>query len=246
MRTTSIAEKNNLDITGIQNRQRFLSAYEQELKKAPTAILVKESYSTMIKDALGSSRYMFVSINLPNAELRKATETKQNKRGGKLPKRFIPLGLEFYESLQSGTAFNIAANTLLHKFMIRLNRKVLGSRFKRFGESLKCLGFFESSNKRCSGESTNHLHVLIEVPKTNQSPEDSASRLTNVFRELFSLLVCPIRHPSNNRGVLRIIPGRMTGRNAHPKYILKQIGNWETASARLFTCGMPGISNTVI
>ncbi len=157
-------QKTRLDIIGKNNRERFLSACAKELKQAPSAVSVKKSCSSLFNGVLGSSPYIFVSVNLPRSNIRKALKRVQNKNGGVLPDNFIRYGQEFYQSIRSGRRSQEAAEKLWSKFLIRLNQKVLRSEFKRHGHSLKWVLVHENDTKLYSNKATNHLHMLIELP----------------------------------------------------------------------------------
>lgn len=238
MEETSIRDKHRLDSIGIKKRQEFLSAYHHNLKTVATRTVVTNAYSSLLKDVLGSSSYIFVSVNLTTADLRKAFAKKQRSNNGLLPSDYIRLGQEFVDSIRSGTPAQAAAESLWNKFFIRLNQKVLGARYKRYGQSLKWFRVYENETKGYAISPTNHTHMLVEVPTSSLSAEYNELKFKSRFRELFSTLVCPLSTISANTPILNIKRGRLTNCNPHPKYILKQLINWEVASDRLFTSGV--------
>ncbi len=185
MKTTNIHEKTKLDILGENTRNHFLSAYAEELKHVPSAILVKASYIPWIQTILGSSPYIFISVNFTSADIRKALAIATRKNGGILPANYIPYGQEYCESIRSGTTIQVATEALLRKLLIRLNQKALGAKFKRYGQSLICVGVHENETKKYSAEPTSHFHLLVQVPTTHLSPEYNEWKFKNTFRDLF-------------------------------------------------------------
>ena len=242
MRATSIDDKHRLDISGFQNRQRFLSACQVEEKKVPTVTSVQEEYSSLIDDVLGSSSYVFITVNLTRTRIQRALDNEKKKAGGVLPDNFLHLGQEYFEAVRSGATTIEAMESLWNKFFIRLNQKVLGAKYKRYGNFLRWIRVYENETKRFSGEPANHLHMLVEVPETHFSGEYcelKQLRFKHQFRDLFSRLVYPLSSISPNNAVITISQARLTGSNAHDKYIMKQLMNWETAADRVFVSGTP-------
>jgi hypothetical protein len=240
MQTINVDEKQRLNITGLKNRQLFLLDYKKDLAKVPTVTSVHESYSSLIDEVLGSSSYIFVTVNLNRTNIKRVLDDKKTKAGGVLPDNFLALGQEYYGALRSGASIVEAMDPLWNKFLKRLNQKVLGSKYKRYGHFIRWIRVYENETKRYCNEPTNHVHLLIEVPTTtNLSTEFNQLKFEHQFRELFSRLVYPIFSPSSSDTVITILKGRLTGSNAHPNYIRKQIINWETASDRVFTSGVP-------
>jgi hypothetical protein len=238
MRTTSITNKAKLDILGENNRKRFLADYAKELNNVPCATSVKESCSSFFHQVLGSSAYIFVSINLTTSNIRRSLAKEKITNGGTIPPHFIPYGQQYLESIESGISSQEAEETLWNKFMIRVNQKVLGAKFKRYGHHLRWVRVHENFTKHYSKAPTNHIHMLLEVPASQISLGFNELKLKQIFRELFSSLVCPIPSTSRNSAVLNIIQGRLTGTNAHPSYILKQVKNWDVACDRVFVSAM--------
>jgi hypothetical protein len=74
-----------------------------------------------------------------------------------------------------------ALEALWNKLLVRVNRKVLGSRYKRYGQSLRWIGVYENSGKQYARRQTNHLHVLLEIPANYGHQE-----FEHQFREQFS------------------------------------------------------------
>ena len=232
---TTIGEKAKLDIIGLHSRNQFLSDCLAELRKPSTAMAVHESYSSLFDCVLGSSPYMFISINLEPADIKKASDSSRRKAGGVLPAKFIRLGQEYYEARHSGVTARDALEALWNKLLVRVNGKTLGARYNRYGQSLRWIGVYENSGKQYrAGRQTNHLHVLLEIPSRYSQEE-----FEHQFRVQFSSLVYPLSPTSGNHSVLNIQQGRLTGSYPHPEYIQKQLVDWETASDRVFLSGIP-------
>jgi hypothetical protein len=230
----TICEKEKLDIIGIQKRSQLLSEYSAELNKQCTVMAVHESYSSLFDCVLGSSPYLFISMNLEPAAIKRASDSSRRKAGGVLPANFIRLGREYCEARHSGETARNALEALWNKLLARINRKVLGSKYKRYGQFLRWIGVYENSGKQyCAGRQTNHLHVLLEIPVNYGHQE-----FEHQFREQFSLLVYPLSSTTSNDAVLNIKQARLTGINPHPEYIQKQLIDWETASDRVFMSGI--------
>jgi hypothetical protein len=238
----TIGEKENLDTIGIRNRSQFLSDYSAELRKPSTAMSVRESYSSLFDCVLESSPYMFISMNLEPTDIKRASDSSRRKAGGVLPANFMILGREYYEARHSGETARNALEALWNKLLVRVNRKVLGSKYKRYGQSLRWIGVYENSGKQyCAGRQTNHLHVLLEIPANYGHQE-----FEHQFREQFSLLVYPLCSATSNDAVLNIKQARLTGMNPHPEYIQKQLIDWETASDRVFMSGIAAANGSAI
>ncbi|SRR5260370_10009299 len=238
----TIGEKEKLDTIGIRKRSQFLSDYSAELRKPSTVMSVHESYSSLFDYVLGSSPYMFISVNLEPTDIKRALDSSRRQAGGVLPDNFIRLGLEYYEAKHSGETARNALEALWNKLLVRVNRKVLGSRYKRYGQFLRWIGVYENSGKQyCARRQTNHLHVLLEIPA-----KYSHQGFEHQFREQFSSLVYPLSSETSNDAVLNIKQGRLTGINPHPEYIQKQLIDWETASDRVFVSGIPATNGSVI
>jgi hypothetical protein len=237
----TVAEKEKLDTISIRNRGQFLDDYSQELKKPSTAMSVSQSYSSLFERMLGSSPYLFISVNLEPTRIKRALDSRKNKTDGVLPDNFIRLGREYYEANRSGETSRNAMEALWDKFLVRVNRKVLGSKYKRYGQSLRWIGVHENSGKQYARRQTNHLHVLLEVPAEYGHQEFELQ-----FREQFSWLVYPLSSTTSNNAVLDIKQGRLTGINPHPEYIQKQLVDWETASDRVFLSGVTATNRSAI
>jgi hypothetical protein len=235
----TVGEKEKLVTIGIQNRSQFLSDYAAELRKPSTAMSVHQSYSSLFDYMLGSTPYMFISVKLDPTSIKRALTSRKRKAGGVLPDNFMRLGREYYEAKRSGETARNAMEALWDKFLVRVNRKVLGSKHKRYGQSLRWVGVYENSGKQYARRQTNHLHVLLEIP-----PKYSHQEFEQQFREQFSSLVYPLSSTTNNGGVLNIKQGRLTGIYPHPEYIQKQLVDWETASERVFLSGNPATSGS--
>jgi hypothetical protein len=234
--------KEKLDFVGIRNRSQFLSDYSAELNKLSTVTAVHESYSSLFDCVLGRSPYMFISINLESADIKRASDSNKWKAGALLPEGFMTLGREYYEARHSGETARNALETLWNKLLVRVSRKVLGSKYKRYGQSLRWIAVYENSGKQyCAGRQTNHLHVLLEIPARSGYTEFAL-----LFREQFSWLIYPLSSTHSDDTVLNIRPGRLAGIYPHPEYIQKQLIDWETASDRVFLSGIPVAKESVI
>jgi len=238
---TTVSQKEKLDIIGIQNRSQFLSDCSAELRKPSTAMSVHQSYSSLFDYMLGTTPYMFISVKLDSTSIKRALTSRKRKAGGVLPDNFIRLGREYYEAKRSGETARNAMEALWDKFLVRVNRKVLGSKYKRYGQSLRWIGVYENSGKQYARRQTNHLHVLLEIP-----PKYSHQEFEHQIREQFSLLVYPLSSTTSNDAVLNIKQARLTGINPHPEYIQKQLIDWETASDRVFMSGIAAVNGSAI
>jgi hypothetical protein len=236
----TVGEKEKLITKGIRNRSQFLSDYSAELTKPSTAISVRQSYSSLFDYVLGSSPYVFISVKLETTDIKRAVDARKSKAGGLLPGNFIRLGREYYEARRSGETARNAMEALWNKFLVRVNRKVLGSKYKRYGQSLRWIGVHENSGKQYARRQTNHLHMLLEIPSRYRHQE-----FEHLFREQFSSLVYPLSSTTSNSSVLNIRPGRLTGIYPHPEYIQKQLVDWETASDRVFLSAIPVTNGSV-
>jgi hypothetical protein len=239
MQPANIEEKIKLNVRGIGNRQRFLSESNEDLKRTSRSTLVKTSYSELIDKVLGSSSYVFVTVNLRDTDIKRALEKEKIESDGILPRYFLMFGHRYYEALRSGTTTVDAMEPLWDEFFKRLNQKVLGPKFKHHGHFIRWIRVYENPTKRYCNDAANHVHMLVEIPTRKLSAEYNQLLFKHQFGELFSRFIYPLPALSRNSAVLNIIPGRPTGSNPHPKYILKQVINWETAANRLFTSGIP-------
>lgn len=238
----TIGEKEKLDTIVFRKRNHFLSSYSADLRKPTTVMLVHESYSSLFDHVLGSSPYLFISINLEPAHVKRALDSRRRQAGGVLPDNFIRLGREYYEARRSGETARNALDALLNKLLVRVNRKALGARYKRYGQFLRWIGVYENSGKQYyARRQTNHLHVLLEIPAKYSHHE-----FEHQFREQFSLLVYPLSCATSNSVVLNIKQGRLEGINSHPEYLQKQLIDWETASDRVFMSGIPATNGLAI
>jgi hypothetical protein len=235
----TIGEKYRLDAVAIRNRGKFLSDYSAELRKPSTAMSVHQSYSSLFDYMLGSAPYMFITVKLDTISIKRALDSRKKKAGGVLPGNFIRLGREYYEAKRSGETARNAMEALWDKFLVRFNRKILGSKYKRYGQSLRWIGVYENSGKHYTGRQANHLHMLLEIPSRYNHQQ-----FEHLFREQFSSLVYPVSSTISNNSVLNIKQGRLTGIYPHPEYIQKQLVDWETASDRVFLSGIPATSGS--
>ena len=80
----TIAEKEKLDAIMIRNRVQFVDDYSEELKKPSTAMSVSQSYSSLFERMLGSSLYLFISVNLEPTRIKRALDSRKNKTNGVL------------------------------------------------------------------------------------------------------------------------------------------------------------------
>jgi hypothetical protein len=263
----SIKEKREFEAT--DRRKQLHPAYvtdETASKKHRQRNFVKHQYQLWLEQFLGSKSYVFISVNLTPSNLRKAIELAPKNHDGKPSHRFIPLGQQYYESILNGTPVPIAAEELWNKFLPRFSNRMLGDRYKRFGQGLKWVRVYENSGRYYTGEMPTHLHMMLEIPESQLSPNDYLEIYERKFREQFSTLICPLVKTSNclsytstnieananheqkynhhirmpaiasvNKPILNIIRARLTGKNAHPKYMTKQLVDWDVATNRLFT-----------
>jgi hypothetical protein len=178
---------------------------------------------------------MFISVNLESANIKRALDSSRRRAGGASVDGFIRFGREYFEARHSGETARNALETLWNKLLVRVNRRVLGSKYKRYGQSLRSIAVYENGGKQYgSGRQTSHLHVLLEIPAKYGYQE-----FEREFRQQFSLLVYPLSSTNRNDAVLNITPGRLTGVYPHPEYIQKQLVDWETASDRVSVSGVP-------
>jgi hypothetical protein len=220
---------------GVRNMDRFRYPCPWELSGPHTAESIKESYSSVIDKVLGTSLYMFITVNLNTKQIRRALDARKKKAGGVLPVNCLRLGQEYLEARCSGVGAVYAMEVLWNKFFERLNLDVLGThRAKRCGECLRWIRVYENNGKRYRTSPPTHLHMLVELPDKYSHPEFEI-----VFKQLFSRLVYPIPLEIGNNKVLDFQIGRRDGENRHPVYVQKQLIDWDTASDRVFVSGIP-------
>jgi hypothetical protein len=227
---------------GNRNMDRFHSPYPWELPEPYTAQSLKESYSSLIDKVLGTSLYMFITVNLNTKQIRRALDARRKKAGGVLPGNSLRLGQEYLEARCSGVGPVDAMEVLWDKLIKRLDLEVLGThRAKRCGEYLRWIRVYENNGKRYRRSPPTHLHMLLELPDKYSHLEFEV-----VFKQLFSRLVYPIPLEMGNNKVLDIQVGRRDGENQHLVYVQKQLIDWKTASDRVFMSGTPATNGSAI
>jgi hypothetical protein len=225
---SAIQSTQRLTMIGDRARIKFLKEIELEAREPSTDAAVKQAYASMVEDTLGDSPYMFITINLDMTAMGRALNKRSISRGNATDEGPI-LGREYLEARRAGEGYRDAMETLLGRFLHRLNKEVLGThRYVRCGQSLRCIWVYENPGKQHAGIPVNHVHVLLEIP-----PTSCYQRLEAQVRELFSWLIYPLRIASTENAVLDIRPGRLDGISPHPEYIQKQLVNWETAADRV-------------
>jgi hypothetical protein len=194
---------------------------------------LRASYSTLIEMVLGTTTCIFVTVNLSTAEMTRVFKAMNYAECGVGVK--CRLGREYLDLRLGGTPAICAMETLWTKFMTRFNSGVLGThRTKRCGHFLRWVRVYENSGKAYSRDRVFHMHMLLEVPA-----ERSVEEFEHLFREHFARWIYPIRSNAENGPVLNIGLARFSGANTHSRYMQKQLIDWETASDRLFTSGIP-------
>jgi hypothetical protein len=167
----------------------------------------------------------------------RALDAQSRIAGKKSAAQYLMLGREYYEARRSGETYRDAMESILAKFLPRLNKKILGThRHIRCKQSLCCIRVYENAGKRYSGGPVNHVHILLEIPPTFCHQQFEAQ-----FRELFSWLIYPLHIASTEDPVLDIRQGRLDGDSPHPEYIQKQFINWGTAADRMYFSGVPEV-----
>jgi hypothetical protein len=230
-----IKQAQKLETFGVLNMDRFRYPYPWELADPHTAESLKQSYSSLIDKVLGTSHYMFITVNLNTKQIRRALDARKRKAGGVLPGNCLRLGQEYLEARCSGVGAVDAMEVLWNELIKRLDLEVLGThRAKRCGEYLRWIRVYENNGKRYRTSPPTHLHVLLELPDKYSHHEFEV-----VFKQLFSKLVYPIPLEIGNNRVLDIQVGRRDGENQHLGYVQKQLIDWETASDRVFMSGIP-------
>jgi hypothetical protein len=238
----NIKQIQKLETFRVLNMDRFHYPYPWELAGPYTADSLKQSYSSLIDKVLGTSQYMFITVNLSTSQIRRALDARKKKAGGVLPDNCLRLGQEYWEARRSGVGAVDAMEALWFKFFERLNLKVLGThRAKRRGEYLRWIRVYENNGKRYRRSPPTHLHMLLEVP-------DKYSHLefAEIFRKLFGWLVYSSSARTRKNKVLDFQIGRSDGESPHPVYVQKQLIDWDTASDRMFESGIPAKSRSVI
>jgi len=97
---------------------------------------VRRSYDDLLKSVLGDAPYLFITVTISRQSMRRVLE-KRRKSNGHLDSHTLPLLQELYNALRSGVPPIDAYETMWNKFFVRLQRKVLGSRFNRYDQRLR-------------------------------------------------------------------------------------------------------------
>ena len=160
MRATSIDEKHKLDTSGNNKRQRFLSVYGKALTKDPSVTLVQESYSSLLDDVLGSTSYIFITVNLTRTNIQRVLDAKRRKAGGVLPDNFLVLGQEYYAARRSGESTIEAMESVWEKFFKRLKPEGSRSEIQTIRTILRWIRVYENETKRyCKSTNESSAHV---------------------------------------------------------------------------------------
>ena len=233
---STVIDKQKLDMAGARNRELWLQNVGMESQRELTQILVRESYGLLIERVLGDSPYVFITLHLDMTGMGRALNNA-SRMAAKETGTDLILGREYYEARRSGETFQDAMESILAKFLPRFNKKILGThRYIRCKQSLRCIRVYENAGKRYAGGPVNHMHMLLEVPRTFCHQQFEAQ-----FRELFSWLIYPLHIASTDDPVLDIRQGRLDGDSPHPEYIQKQFINLATAADRMYFSGFPAI-----
>ena len=210
-----------------------LREIRDEWNSLTTAEKTNRSHEELVIRVLGDLPVALVTINLSNRLLRRAFDSARKKsKNGTLSAQTLPLGQEFYNATRSKVSYVDAFENVLRKFFVRLNQKVLGAKYRRYGKCLRWVRVYENSTKKFNGQPATHVHMLVEVPAGEGF---RLFKFIRTFRDLFSRLIYPCFFESNASKVLNIKSGRRDGNNSHPQYIVKQLVNWNVAADRVFT-----------
>ena len=233
-------------------------------------LLTCSRYVDFIYDHFGKDPFAFVTINLNPRNVQRYIENQLRNNTAIVTniKHLLAIGSNFYKSIRAhGIDAAAAYQTLIDKFLLNLNRRLLGTRFTRFHHPLRAFATLENEGKRYTTSGVTHCHLFIQIPirdKDRDASEtyrrfiETASTLfaeqiyvpfgkqtigeytaTVIAKECNDDLMEDITKKSNRTALDITICGPR-----HPTYVMKQIPTLEIAADRIYFPRFAGRNNS--